>query len=69
MTEIPEHLRTRADEARKTAEAKRGESAAPAADAAPAEAAAAAPAGDSRIPAHLLERSRAAKDRAAGAGA
>jgi menaquinol-cytochrome c reductase cytochrome b/c subunit len=70
MTEIPEHLRKRAEEARKKAEAKAGggdaAAEAPAAaageDAAPPEAA-------SRIPAHLLERSKAAKDRAAGGAA
>lgn len=69
MTEIPEHLRKRAEEARKKAEAKQtggdaggAEAAAPAGDAAPQSEAA------SRIPAHLLERSKAAKDRAAGGG-
>ncbi len=55
MTEIPEHLRKRAEAARAKAEA----------DAAPAAAAggaaADAPASDPRIPAHLLERSKAAK--------
>jgi hypothetical protein len=65
MAEIPEHLRKRAEEARKKAEAKK------AAEAGGEAAAAAAPAGggeqsgedasDSRIPAHLLERSKAAK--------
>jgi hypothetical protein len=69
MTEIPEHLRKRAEEARAKAEAKKAGEAAPAADA-PAAAAAsdAAPASEaeSRIPAHLLERSKAAKERAAG---
>ncbi len=68
MTEIPEHLRKRAEEARKKAEAAAGGG-----DAAPAGEAAgdAAPASEaeSRIPAHLLERSRAAKERAAGGGA
>ncbi len=68
MTEIPEHLRKRAAEARAKAE---GEAAAP------AEAAAsdAAPQGDapkseaaSKIPAHLLERSKAAKNKADGGG-
>ncbi len=63
MTEIPEHLRKRAEEARKKAE--------PAAT--PAEPAAAAPGGGSapadgggggsKIPAHLLERSRSARQR------
>lgn len=66
MAEIPEHLRKRAEEARKKAEAKKaaeaGEAAAPAAPAADASASDASPdASDSRIPAHLLERSKAAK--------
>ena len=67
MTEIPEHLRKRAEAARAKAEAAGGDDA-PATDAgaeaptggdqaAPAEA---ATGGDDRIPAHLLERSRAA---------
>lgn len=69
MTEIPEHLLKRAQAAREKAE-----SAKPAGDAAPAgettagetpAAASEAPA-DPRIPAHLLERSRAAKARAGG---
>ena len=66
MTEIPEHLRKRAEAARQKAES---ESAAEAPAAAPAEAAAeaAAPA-DPRIPAHLLERSKSAKAKAAGGG-
>ena len=49
MTEIPEHLLKRAQAAREKAAAEAG---------APAEAEAS---GDSRIPAHLLERSKAAK--------
>ncbi|MGI9596740.1 MAG: menaquinol-cytochrome c reductase cytochrome b subunit, partial [Acidimicrobiales bacterium] len=60
MTEIPEHLRKRAEEARKKAEgAKAG-----ADDAAP-EGAADEPSDSaaSKIPAHLLERSRSAKQR------
>lgn len=62
MAEIPEHLRKRAEEARKKAEAKKaaeaGESVA-----SPVEAAGDADSapGDSKIPAHLLERSKAAK--------
>ena len=68
MTEVPEHLRKRAEEARKKAEAKAaGGDAAPAA--APEPAAAAAPAADpgaSKIPAHLLERSKAAREKSAG---
>jgi hypothetical protein len=60
MTEIPEHLKKRAEEARAKAAAASGGGDAPAGgDAAPSEAA-------SKIPAHLLERSKAAK---AGAGA
>jgi hypothetical protein len=77
MTEIPEHLRKRAEEARQKAAAKKAaDSGAPAADAGngggsttpsepPSEA-------ESRIPAALLERSKAAKARAeaaAGGGA
>jgi hypothetical protein len=80
MTEIPEHLRKRAEEARKKAEAAKG-GGAPAADASAAASAGTgtegadagggsgdAPQSDaaSRIPAHLLERSRAAKARAEG---
>ncbi len=63
MADVPEHLLKRAQAARDKAAAK---SAAP--DAAPAESAAASDAGDSRIPAHLLERSRAAKAKAEGGG-
>jgi len=74
MTEVPEHLRKRAEEARKKAEAKAaGGDAAPAAAPEPAAAAtpAAAPAdpGASKIPAHLLERSRAAREKSAGGAA
>ena len=54
MTEIPEHLRKRASEAKKKAESA---DASPAADAAPA----ASSAAESKIPAHLLERSKSAK--------
>mgnify|MGYP000435986209 CR=1 FL=1 len=71
MTEIPEHLRKRAEEARAKAEAKKaadsGGAAAPAGDAA-ASGDATPSEGESRIPAHLLERSKAAKERAAGGG-
>jgi len=61
MTEIPEHLRKRAEEARLKAAAAKAEPAdAPAAgDAAPSEA-------ESKIPAHLLERAKAARSKAAG---
>lgn len=72
MTEIPEHLRKRAEEARAKAAAAKAE-AEPAAEAAAPAAAAEAPSeasseAASKIPAHLLERSRAAKSRAAGGG-
>ncbi|HEY1282735.1 MAG TPA: menaquinol-cytochrome c reductase cytochrome b subunit [Acidimicrobiales bacterium] len=73
MTEIPEHLRKRAEEARAKADAAKaaapGGGETPAVDT-PAEAGADAPASEaeSRIPAHLLERSRAAKARAEGGG-
>ena len=63
MTEIPEHLRKRAEAARAKAEAEKGETVA--ADA-PAAAEAPADPAESRIPAHLLERSRAAKAKAEG---
>jgi menaquinol-cytochrome c reductase cytochrome b/c subunit len=67
MTEIPEHLLKRAQEARERA-AKTGDGAEPA-----AEPAAEAPAGEtsaaaSKIPAHLLERSKAARDTSGGGG-
>jgi hypothetical protein len=68
MTEIPEHLRKRAEEARKKAAAAKAGGDAPAAaegaggDAPKSEAA-------SRIPAHLLERSKAAKAKSAGGDA
>ncbi|MDP2293578.1 MAG: menaquinol-cytochrome c reductase cytochrome b subunit [Actinomycetota bacterium] len=70
MTEIPEHLLKRAQAARDKAAAEAGASA----DAAPAAAdtgAAAAdePAADPRIPAHLLERSKARKAQAEAGGA
>ena len=64
MTEIPEHLRKRAEAARQKAEAEAAGAAAPAATPAAAEPAAAAPT-DSRIPADLLARSQAAKARKA----
>ena len=76
MTEIPEHLRKRAEEARAKAAAKKAGGDAPAeaapADAAPAAEAPATPAtpGDpsGRIPDHLLQRSAAARAKAAGGG-
>src|SRR5581483_2363661 len=72
MTEIPEHLRKRAEEARKKAAEKAGGDVAPASDA-PAAASGGDEGGtpsegESRIPAHLLERSKAAKARAEGEG-
>lgn len=65
MTEIPEHLRKRAAEAR----AKASQAEEPAAEAPAAEAADDAPVSEaaSKIPAHLLERSKAAKSKKAGA--
>ena len=68
MTEIPEHLRKRAAEARAKAE---NADAAPAGEAPAAEAADDAPKSEaaSKIPAHLLERSKAAKTKASGGGA
>ena len=65
MVEIPEHLRKRAEEARKKAEAAKGGG-----DAAPSDAGGgAAPSeAESRIPASLLERSKAARARAEGGG-
>ena len=59
MTEIPEHLRKRAEEARAKAAAAKAEPETPAAAAAPSEA-------ESKIPAHLLERAKAARSKAAG---
>ena len=69
MTEIPEHLRKRAEEARKKKEAAAAAAGDDARAAAGGEAAPAASAGDSKIPAHLLERSKAAKDRKASGAA
>jgi hypothetical protein len=70
MTEIPEHLLKRAQAARDKAQADKAAEAPP--ESAPADDAgadaAAEPASDPRIPAHLLERSRAAKARAEGGG-
>ncbi|MEM9203704.1 MAG: menaquinol-cytochrome c reductase cytochrome b subunit [Actinomycetota bacterium] len=63
MTEVPEHLRKRAEEARAKAAAAKADADAPA-DAASAETSDAA----SKIPAHLLKRSEAAKAAAEGGG-
>ncbi len=81
MTEIPEHLRKRAEEAKAKAAAQKADSGeqtaaetsgaptaeSPASASAPASAPAPAPAAESKIPAHLLERSKAAKAKAGGA--
>jgi len=77
MAEIPEHLRKRAEEARRKAEAKKA--AESGGGAAPPEAGAGAGGGaagsappseaESRIPASLLERSKAARARAEGGAA
>jgi len=64
MTEIPEHLLKRAQAARDKAAAETDAPAEAAAPAAPSE----ATASDSRIPAHLLERSKARKTTADGGG-
>jgi menaquinol-cytochrome c reductase cytochrome b/c subunit len=61
MVEIPEHLRKRAEEARAKAEAARGGGD----DGGESDASGA----DSGIPSELLERSKAARERAAGGGA
>jgi menaquinol-cytochrome c reductase cytochrome b/c subunit len=71
MTEIPEHLRKRAEEARRKAQA----AGKPAADSTVSAGGSEEPAtstsaagGESRIPAHLLERSQSARSRASAAG-
>jgi len=76
VTEIPEHLRKRAEEARQKAAAKSGGDeappAAPAADAGPSADEVAASNADAektgKIPAHLLARSQAARAKAQGGG-
>ena len=65
MTEVPEHLLKRAQEAKDKAAAKKAE----ASGGDTAESGGDAPAADSRIPAHLLERSKAAKAAKAGGDA
>jgi menaquinol-cytochrome c reductase cytochrome b/c subunit len=67
MTEIPEHLKKRAEEARAKAAAAKGD----AGGDAPAAAGGDAPKSEaeSKIPAHLLERSKAAKAKAGGGDA
>jgi hypothetical protein len=69
MTEIPEHLRKRAEEARKkAAAAKAGGADTPAAAETGRQADAPTSEAASRIPAHLLERSKAAKAGGEGGG-
>jgi len=68
MTEIPEHLRKRAEQARQKAAASQEADPAPAASG-DAGAGAAESDADSRIPAHLLERAKAARTKASGAEA
>ncbi len=79
MTEIPEHLRKRAEEARRKAQEQSGAAETPAASGGDAPAGgggATAGGGDdvpqseaaSRIPSHLLERSRAARAASGGGG-
>ncbi len=63
MTEIPEHLRKRAEEARKKAAAAAGADA-PAASAGGDAPAPTGSAAESKIPAHLLERAKKARDNA-----
>jgi hypothetical protein len=65
MTEVPEHLLKRAQEAKDKAAAKKAEASGGAAEGSGGD----APAADSRIPAHLLERSKAAKAAKAGGDA
>ncbi|HEX7134652.1 MAG TPA: menaquinol-cytochrome c reductase cytochrome b subunit [Iamia sp.] len=64
MTEIPEHLRKRAEEARQKAAASKPADAPAASGADSGDAG--ADAGDSRIPAHLLERAKAARSKGGG---
>jgi len=66
MVEIPEHLRKRAEEARAKAEAAKAAQAGAAGGDAPSEAQQQAA---SKIPPHLLERSKAARAQADGPGA
>ncbi|RMH77664.1 MAG: menaquinol-cytochrome c reductase cytochrome b subunit [Actinomyces sp.] len=66
MTEVPEHLRKRAEEARAKAQAAKAAKAAESGAAGGDEAAAGEAA--SKIPAHLLERSRAARQKSEGGG-
>ncbi|CAN5191244.1 hypothetical protein BH24ACT1_BH24ACT1_09400 [soil metagenome] len=69
MTEIPEHLLKRAQEAKAKAAAKSSADAPQGESGAPAEAPPAGDGGDSdKIPAHLLARSQAARSAAGGSG-
>ncbi len=68
MTEIPEHLRKRAEEARRKAEAARGGAAPSEGTAAPAEGAAEAAGDAGKIPVHLLDRGTAAADQPVSPG-
>jgi menaquinol-cytochrome c reductase cytochrome b/c subunit len=68
VTEIPEHLRKRAEEAKAKAAAKKAEASGEAAAADAPAAAAGGGDGDGKIPAALLARSKAARERAAGGG-
>ena len=77
MADVPEHLLKRAAERKAALEAKKAEAAGGAGDAPPPDEPAAAasitapePAGDpsGKIPAHLLARSQAAREKAAGGG-
>ncbi|MEZ5166282.1 MAG: menaquinol-cytochrome c reductase cytochrome b subunit [Acidimicrobiales bacterium] len=65
MTEVPEHLRKRAEEARAKAAAAKATAGG---DAPEAELTAEQQEAASKIPAHLLERSKAAKAKSAGGG-
>ena len=71
MAEIPEHLLKRAQEARDRAEAQKGGGAAASGDAGgeSADASAQADAGGPKIPDHLLDRSKSAREQAAGGAA
>jgi menaquinol-cytochrome c reductase cytochrome b/c subunit len=68
VTEIPEHLRKRAEEAKAKAAAKAAEASGDAAPAAASGDGAPASEADSKIPAALLARSKAARERSADGG-
>ena len=72
MAEVPEHLLKRAQEARERAEAQQGGGGGAAPESSGAESAEAAGEGDSggpKIPDHLLDRSKSARDQAAAGAA